>query len=89
MVAQIDGEMAERLAAMSAKAPTRWQGFIDENIGYIEMALEPEIQRIVLRDGPAVLGDPSSWPSATACFTSITASLTQLQAGWRDRRYRP
>ena len=79
VIAQIDGEMAARLATISAEAPTRWRGFLDENIGYIEMALEPEIQRIVLRDGPAVLGDPSSWPSATSCFAAITKSLTQLR----------
>jgi hypothetical protein len=27
------------------------------------MALNPEVQRIVLLDGPAVLGDPSQWSS--------------------------
>ena len=57
VILQIDSEMATRLNAISAAAPDRWQGFVDENVGYIEMALEPEIQRIVLRDGPAVLGD--------------------------------
>jgi len=31
--------------------------------GQIEMALNPEVQRIVLLDGPAVLGDPSQWSS--------------------------
>src|SRR5215217_3077197 len=63
VIAEIDAEMADRLSAISAKAKTRWQGFVDECTAYIEMALEPEIQRIVLRDGPAVLGDPWQWPS--------------------------
>ena len=27
------------------------------------MALDPEVRRIVLLDGPAFLGDPSRWPS--------------------------
>ncbi|MDF2117080.1 TetR/AcrR family transcriptional regulator [Roseiarcaceae bacterium H3SJ34-1] len=79
VVTQIDGEMAERLNAISAKAPSRWQGFLDENIGYLEMALEPEIQRIVLRDGPAVLGDPSLWPETEGCVTTITASVERLK----------
>jgi len=79
VIAQIDGEMNERLRASVASAPTRWQAFIDENIGYIGTALDPEVQRIVLRDGPAVLGDPSTWPSAMACVTSITASLAALK----------
>jgi AcrR family transcriptional regulator len=80
VVSQIDSEMAERLKAISAAAATRWEGFVLENIGYVEMALEPEIQRIILRDGPAVLGDPSGWPSADGCIATIRANLEQLQA---------
>jgi AcrR family transcriptional regulator len=80
VVSQIDAEMAERLRQRAARAPTRWEGFVEEGIGYIEMALEPEIQRIILRDGPAVLGDPSSWPSADGCVAAMKASLEALQA---------
>ena len=79
VIAEIDAEMNARLCAISANAPSRWQGFVDETVAYIEMALEPEIQRIVLRDGPAVLGDPSRWPNANACVTSMTKSLTLLK----------
>ena len=51
-------------------------------VGYIEMALEPEIQRIVLRDGPAVLGDPSTWPAALGCVRSIMPrACRRLQDG--------
>jgi AcrR family transcriptional regulator len=79
VVLQIDSEMGARLSAISAAAPSRWQGFLDENIGYIEMALEPEIQRIVLRDGPAVLGDPSLWPNASGCIAAIMAGVDRLK----------
>ena len=48
------------------KAPNALAGLRRRDHAYIEMALEPEIQRIVLRDGPAVLGDPSHWPNANA-----------------------
>jgi AcrR family transcriptional regulator len=78
VIAEIDAEMADRLSAISARAKTRWQGFVDECTAYIEMALEPEIQRIVLRDGPAVLGDPWQWPSQNGCIASMTRSLTRL-----------
>jgi hypothetical protein len=44
------------------------------------MALEPEIQRIVLRDGPAVLGDPSLWPETEGCVATITASVERLKS---------
>jgi AcrR family transcriptional regulator len=80
VVAEIDAEMNERLCAVSAKARNRWQGFVDESVTYIEMALEPEIQRIMLRDGPAVLGDPARWPNANACISSMKKSLTLLIA---------
>lgn len=80
VIAQIDTEMAERLKDVAAAAPTRWEGMVAENIGYIELALEPGVQRIMLRDGPAVLGDPANWPGALACIASIRRRVEQLQA---------
>ncbi len=79
VIAEIDGEMAVRVNEVAARAPTRWQRFVDECTTYIEMALEPEIQRIMFRDGPAVLGDPAQWPNANACTASMTDHLTRLQ----------
>jgi AcrR family transcriptional regulator len=78
VIAEIDAEMSARLCVVSARAGSLWQGFVDECTAYIEMALEPEIQRIVMRDGPAVLGDPSQWPSQSECIRSMTASLQRL-----------
>lgn len=80
VIEHIDAEMAERLSAIATAAPSRWEGLVQENIGYIELALEPDIQRIMLRDGPAVLGDPANWPSALACIASIRRNVEQLQA---------
>jgi AcrR family transcriptional regulator len=80
VVRQIDAEIASRLAVIAAAAKTRWDGFVEENIGYIEMALDPDCQRILLRDSPAVLGDPSAWPSADGCIAGLRASLLRLQA---------
>ena len=74
VIEQIDAEMVARLRAAQDRARTPWQGFIDENIAYIEMALEPEIQRIMLLDGPAVLGDPSRWPNQNACLLYTSPS---------------
>jgi len=79
VIAEIDGEMAARVNEVASRAPTRWQRFVDECTTYIEMALEPEIQRIMFRDGPAVLGDPAQWPNANACVGSMTDHLTALQ----------
>ena len=79
VIAEIDGEMAARVDEVASRAPTRWQHFVDECTTYIEMALEPEIQRIMFRDGPAVLGDPAQWQNANACTASMTDHLTALQ----------
>ena len=78
VVMQIDDEMTARLKAVSEAAPTRWLGLVGECTSYIQMALEPEIQRIVFRDGPAILGDPTSWPNASGCLAAMTASLCRL-----------
>jgi AcrR family transcriptional regulator len=79
VVLEIDAEMTARMQAASDRAPTRWQGLVDECNSYIQMALEPEIQRIVFRDGPAVLGDPSLWPNAGGCVAMMTASVERLK----------
>jgi AcrR family transcriptional regulator len=80
VVRQIDAEMSARLCKLSSSAPTRWQGFVDECVGYVEMALEPEIQRIVFRDGPAVLGDITLWPSTGGCVQTVASSFDRLKA---------
>jgi len=79
VIAEIDAEMAARVNEVASRAPTRWQHFVDECTTYIEMALEPEIQRIMFRDGPAVLGDPAQWPNANACIASMADHLATLQ----------
>lgn len=80
VVEQIDGEMSDRLKVISAKAPSRWDGLVAECIAYIEMALEPEIQRIMFRDAAAVLGDLSQWPSAKACVMALKDNLDAVKA---------
>ncbi|RYE86311.1 MAG: TetR/AcrR family transcriptional regulator [Hyphomicrobiales bacterium] len=78
VISEIDGEMNAHMQAVSAKAGDPWIGFRDECTAYIELALDPEIQRIMLRDGPAVLGDPWDWPTLSECIRSMTESLTKL-----------
>ncbi|CAK7256297.1 TetR/AcrR family transcriptional regulator [Shinella yambaruensis] len=80
VIQQIDAEMTLRLNRISAAAPDRWQGFVAECVAYIEMALEPEIQRIMFRDGPAVLGDVSQWPTNNGCIAALSRSIEQLKA---------
>ena len=59
VVEQIDAEMDQRLQAITDNAADAWDGFRQRCRAYLEMALEPQIQRIVLRDARAVLGGTS------------------------------
>ncbi|MBX9458724.1 MAG: TetR/AcrR family transcriptional regulator [Rhizobium sp.] len=80
VVYQIDTEMASRAKEIGARAADEWQALLAEGAAYIEMALDPEIQRIVLMDGPAVLGDPSLWPSQDSCLQVTIHALDRLIA---------
>lgn len=78
VVDQIDAEMVVRLIAAQQQAPSPWEGLLAEGVAYIEMALEPEVQRIMLLDGPAVLGDPSQWANQNACLLRTAQTLQML-----------
>ncbi|KAB7897183.1 TetR family transcriptional regulator [Rouxiella sp. S1S-2] len=78
VIDQMDLEMLARLHKIQAQADDAWSGFLAENITYIEMALEPEIQRVMLLDGAAVLGDPSNWPNQNACLRRAAITIQTL-----------
>ena len=80
VVNQIDEEMAARAHAIGSQADSAWEGVLAEGAAYIEMALEPEVQRVVLLDGPAVLGDPSQWPSQNSCLRATIETVEALIA---------
>lgn len=78
VVHQIDSEMALRAKEIAERAEGDWQRLLAEGEAYIEMALDPEVQRIVLLDGPAVLGDPSKWPSQNSCLAATRQTVSKL-----------
>ncbi|WP_367597473.1 TetR/AcrR family transcriptional regulator [Pseudomonas fulva] len=77
VVEQLDAEMDVRLRAITDTAEDDWDGFRQRCRAYLEMALEPEIQRIVLRDARAVLGGGS--PEAQRhCMESLRQLIERL-----------
>lgn len=80
VVAQVDGEMAARAQLASADAGDDWDRLLAEGAAYIAMALDPEVRRIVLLDGPAFLGDPSHWPSQNECLEATKQAVATLIA---------
>jgi len=81
VVAELDGEMAARAREAAEAAPSGWEALLAEGSAYIEMALDPQVRRIVLLDGPAFLGDPSTWPSQNACLELTKQAVAGLVAG--------
>ena len=77
VVDQIDAETDRRLQAISDAAGDAWEGFRRRCRAYLEMALEPEIQRIVLRDARAVLGGASP-ESQRHCVESMQRLIDRL-----------
>jgi len=83
VVDQIDSQMAEYAQQHLEQPDDLWEGLLLEGQTYIQNALNPEFQRIVLRDGPAVLGDPAHWPSQNRCLQSTRECVEQLLAAER------
>ncbi len=78
VVDQIDSQMAEYAQQHLEQPDDLWEGLLLEGQTYIQNALNPEFQRIVLRDGPVVLGDPAHWPSQNRCLQSTRECVEQL-----------
>ncbi|WP_417694471.1 TetR/AcrR family transcriptional regulator [Roseibium sp.] len=79
VVDQIDGEMAARAQEQAnRKGGSDWEKLLAEGRAYIELALEPEVQRIVLLDGPAFLGNPAQWPSQNTCLSATITTLERI-----------
>ncbi|ELY3835895.1 TetR/AcrR family transcriptional regulator [Cronobacter turicensis] len=78
VVAQVDGEMAQRAKAAAAGVEDPWETLIAEGVAYIQMALDEEVRRIVLLDGPAFLGDPAQWPSQNSCLDATRETVISM-----------
>ena len=89
VVHQIDSAMAQKAQEIGALKTDAWEALLAEGSAYIEMALDAEVQRIVLLGGPAVLGDPSQWPSQDSCLQSTKRAVERLIAEGRMKRVDP
>jgi AcrR family transcriptional regulator len=78
VVRRVNEEVNARLEARFARYSDIWDGFRACNIDYLRLALEPEFQRIVLRDAPAVLGDRLRSIDAEGALDPIRQSLAAL-----------
>ena len=78
VVQQIDAELDAQLATTDEQAASPWEGFRGRCRVFLEMATQIEVQRIMLRDAPSVLGSEYLQSSQSACSASLAAMLRDL-----------
>ena len=89
VVRQMDGEMTARLQAVWKRHEDPFDSFKACCLAYFDLALDAEIQRIVFRDAPAVLGQRLRDIDAEGSIAPIVEALDGLMASGRLRRTHP
>ena len=89
VVRQMDGEMTARLQAVWKRHEDPFDAFKACCLAYFDLALDAEIQRIVFRDAPAVLGQRLRDIDAEGSIAPIVEALDGLMASGRLRRIDP
>lgn len=77
VIEEIEAEVGQRLNAISAAAPTAWESFRRRCRTYLELAMEPEIRRIILQDARAVFGDVPEAAQSVG-IAALEAALDRL-----------
>jgi AcrR family transcriptional regulator len=89
VVYQIDAEISVRLDAEEKRHSDPWDGFRACCRLWLEQALDPEIQRICLRDAPSVLGQKLRELDEISAIAELREALAMLMASGRIRRTDP
>lgn len=85
VVIQIDAEISDRLAAEEKRHADPWDGFRACCALWLEQARDPEIQRIFLRDAPAVLGQRMRDLDEVSAIVELRLALRDLMRAGRIR----
>lgn len=80
VIDEMDKEIFQQMRVAREQESDLWRGFQAECLTYIRSALRPDVQRIMLLDGPAVLGDPSTWPNQNTCLITTMQRIELLAA---------
>ncbi|MGF1553081.1 MAG: TetR/AcrR family transcriptional regulator [Paracoccaceae bacterium] len=89
VVVEIDREIGARLEAVYAAEPDPWAGFRACCLAYLDLALDPEIQRVLLKDAPAVLGQRLREIDERSSIQPTMEALADLMAAGRVRHADP
>lgn len=74
----INGDISRRLEHGMQSAADPWTGFRECCLSYLDLALDPEIQRIVMRDAPAMLGQRFRDIDEANSLGPMTQSIREL-----------
>jgi AcrR family transcriptional regulator len=89
VVHQIDAEIGERLDAENQRHADPWEGFRACCHLWLEQALDSEIQRIFLKDAPAVLGQRMREMDEASSIVPLRDALAELMDTGRIARTDP
>jgi AcrR family transcriptional regulator len=89
VVRQIDAEIAARLETEEARHDDPWEAFRACCHLWLEQALDPEVQRIYLRDAAAFIGPRLREMDETQAIAPIREVLSELMALGRVTRTDP
>ncbi|MEO0602984.1 MAG: TetR/AcrR family transcriptional regulator [Myxococcota bacterium] len=89
VVEQIDGEIATRLDQVWSSHQDPWEAFRAACRAYLALALEPEVQRVLFRDAPAVLGQRLREIDQRSSLASTIEALQALQIDGRIKSAEP
>lgn len=86
---QLDKEIGDRIDSSYESKEDPLDALVAGCFGYFDAALDPEVQRIVLRDGPAVLGHKAREIDESAAIRPFTEALDGLMKSGRLKRTDP
>ena len=86
---QVDREIGDRIDAAYESVEDPLDALMAACFGYLDAALDPEVQRIALRDGPAVLGQKAREIDEEGAIHPLTEALGDLMASRRLHRADP
>lgn len=83
VVREIDCEIGERLSAEEARHDDPWEAFGACCHLWLDQALDPEVQRVLLRDAPAVLGQRLREIDEVSSIAPLRDALAELMSAGR------
>lgn len=89
VVGEVDDALDAAVESATREAGGGWPGFRAGCRAFLHAMLAPDIQRIVLRDAPAVIPDFATRPRMQLCNAQMVASLSTLMDRGVIRRTDP